>query len=115
MTVQWQRDAGIKFMEWVEAEYAWLLDDKLFEEAVTNGSPEERKLLKALRGCLMLFPTLEDAVSEFVGLAMVSTEEAEKFEKAVMSDPEGREVVDRIYRQRPHLFSDLLGYKGRPC
>lgn len=108
-----EREKAAQFLEWVENEYHWLLDEPSYSNAVQEASPREVALLGALRGMLIFIPTLEDAVSELVGLAMVSTEEAVKFERAVMSDPDGREVVAKLSRQNPSLFSTLLGHRGR--
>lgn len=97
------------FLDWLESEYDWLFDEDKFKQESCRRGHEGVKDLHAIRGVLMILPVLEDAVNEIVGLATVSTEEADKFEKAVMSDPEGREVVERLYRQRPYLFSGVFG------
>lgn len=109
------RSSAADFFEMIEERFGHLRDDDLFEEECSRVSAGEVKLLEMLRGVVEFMPELEQAVTEVIGLAMVTSDEAEKFEKAVMSDPEGREVVERLYRQRPYLFSGLIGAKGTMC
>lgn len=109
------REGAADFFDSLEGEFGHLRDDEAFRQECKGRPRGEVRLLEFMRGVVVFMPVIEQAVTEIVGLAVVTTDEAEKFEKAVMSDQEGREVVERLYRQKPYLFSGFIGSRGSLC